>query len=336
MSESSNNLYQIGALAKMMGISADTLRYYDEIGLFAPNQISPETGYRYYSADQVTYLARIMELKQYGFSLNEIKEILERGEVSLADIYLARYWVLENENKKLQNAIDNLSEKINQKQEKSFMDKKILLVDDAPFMRSICKEFLTKAGYDVIGEACDGLEAVELYKSLKPDIVLLGIVMPNCDGLDALRQMKEYDENVHAIMVSALSRIRVIAEAFLAGAIDFVSKPFQAEALLGKIKASFYQMEAVNYEIAKQIYDAGIDSDKILETKETEMLVNLIRSQATTDEVETLITKIKKESPAEQQGYDPGIEQIALINARLDKLEKGQEEILAMLREMQK
>ena len=216
------------------------------------------------------------------------------------------------------------------------MDKKILIVDDAPFMRSICKDFLSREGYDVVGEACDGLEAVELYKSLKPDIILLDIVMPDCDGISALKKIKEYDENAHAVMLSAKSQARMVAEALLAGARDFIGKPFQSEDLLRKIKESFHQTTAVNNEIAQKIYNAGVDDDYILAKHEVEMIVKIIHSKADANEVESLIARLKERSPAEQQGYDPAIEPRAHINARLDKLEQGQEEILNILRTLKK
>ena len=119
MQDSKEELYSIGVLAKMVDISKDTLRYYDEIGLFMPHKISDETKYRYYTEEQVAILARIIELKSYGFSLNEIRDIIKKGDKDLTDAYLNRYWALEEEKKKIQQAIDLLSEKIKQKMEGS-------------------------------------------------------------------------------------------------------------------------------------------------------------------------------------------------------------------------
>ncbi len=286
-------LYAIGVLSKMMDVSTDTLRYYDEIGLLKPAKTSQETGYRYYTSNQIATLLQIIELKQYGFSLNEIKRILNQGEVTPTDMYLTRYWALENEKRKLQEAIDELAEKIIQRQEDIIMNKKILIVDDAQLMRLLCKDLLTLNGYDVVGEACDGLEAVDLYKSLKPDIVLLDIVMPNCDGINALKRIKEYDKNAHVVMISAMSQARIIAEAFLAGARGFISKPFPADDLLRKLKDSLLQVTAINNEIAQKIHSAFVDDTYVFAPHEVEMIVNIILSQAETNEVESTINRLK-------------------------------------------
>ena len=246
-------LYTIGALAKMVSISTDTLRYYDEIGLFKPIRTSSETGYRYYTADQAADLARIMELKYYGFSLSEIKNILSEGEINLTDAYLTRYRALENEKKKVQEAIDELSKKIKQRQGEFVMNKKILIVDDVPFMRSICKDLLTREGY-----------------------------------------------KVHAVMISAVSQARMIAEAILAGAKEFISKPFQPEDLFRRIKKSSYRTTAPNYETAQKIYNAGVDDTYILTAQEVEMIIDIIHSQAGTNEVDEIILRLKERSTAEQ------------------------------------
>ena len=332
--EVNGELFSIGALAKIMGISTDTLRYYDEIGLLIPHRTSQETKYRYYTTNQAIVLARIMELKQFGFTLKEIKDTLSKGEADLTDVYLNRYWALEHEKNQLQEAIDELLKKVKQRQEDSVMNKKILIVDDVPFMRSICKDLLTRAGFDVVGEARDGLEAVEVYKISKPDIVLLDIVMPNCDGIDALRKIKEHDEKAHAVMISAMSQARVVAEALMAGAKEFVSKPFHSEDLIRKINESFSQATSANHEIAQKIYNASVNDTKILASHEVEMITKIVHSQADANEVETIIARLKEKSPAQRQGYDSAVEERVHINARLDKLEQGQEKILEILRNL--
>lgn len=332
-SKENDNIYSIGALSKSVGISTDTLRYYDEIGVLKPSYTCRDKGYRYYTDDQAVTLAQIMELKNYGFSLNEIKKLLKQDEVSWTDAYLNRYWILEMEKAKLQEAIDKLSDKIKKRQEDSFMGKKVLLVDDAPFIRSICKDILSREGYDVVGEACDGLEAVDLYKSVLPDIVLLDIVMPNCDGVDALRKIKEFDENAHVIMLSAMSQARMITETLLLGARDFIAKPFQSEKLLTMIQNSFLPKQDFNKAILQQIYDASINDTYILTQVRVDTIINNARTLTDDSDVASVIASIQK-SPAEQHGYDPSIEKKAEIFARLDKLEQGQEEIKSMLRSL--
>ncbi len=106
----------------------------------------------------------------------------------------------------------------------------ILIVDDAVFMRKILSDALTKDGHKVVGEAENAKEAVELYKKLKPDIVTLDIIMPDIDGMDAMKAIKEinaFDKNARIIMVSAMGQQELVVEAIQAGAKDFIVKPFQ-------------------------------------------------------------------------------------------------------------
>ena len=325
MSEETD-LYSIGTLSKIVGVSTDTLRYYDEIDLLKPMRISSETGYRYYSNDQAKALVQIMELKYYGFSLNEIKDILKQGEVSLTSTYLNRYWALESEKAKLQEAIDQLADKIKKRQEDFIMGKKILLVDDAPFMRSICKEILIREDYDVVGEACDGLEAVELFKSLKPDIVLLDIVMPNCNGVEALKKIKAFDTNAQIIMVSAMSRSRIISESLLAGARDFVVKPFQPEELLNRIRDSLLVERSFNQAMLQQIYDASINDTDILSQAGADIIMKNAHTLNEIQDVKDILAVLRNKKQSHSQSTDN-----AEIFERLSKLEQGQEEIKEIL-----
>ena len=105
-------LLPIGRISKLAGISADTLRYYDDIGILKPAYISDESGYRYYAAGQAVILAKIRELKEYGFSLDEIKGALQKDEAALAGLYQKQYWILLEKKEQLQKTIDQLSKKI--------------------------------------------------------------------------------------------------------------------------------------------------------------------------------------------------------------------------------
>lgn len=113
---------------------------------------------------------------------------------------------------------------------------KILIVDDAAFMRMMIKEILTKNGFEVIGEAQDGKEAVAKYKELQPDLVTLDITMPEMDGLGALKEIRSYDPNAKVIMCSAMGQQAMVIDAIQAGAKDFIVKPFQADRVLEAIK----------------------------------------------------------------------------------------------------
>ncbi len=116
------------------------------------------------------------------------------------------------------------------------MSVNILIADDLSFMRMIQKDILTERGYNVIGEASDGREAVEKFRSLRPHLVLLDITMPNMNGLEAMRRIFAIDPNAKVIMCSALGQQNLIVEAIKAGVKDFVVKPFKPERILSAIE----------------------------------------------------------------------------------------------------
>ena len=109
---------------------------------------------------------------------------------------------------------------------------RILMVDDSRTSRKILRKILEEGGHEVVGEATDGRAGVELYSSLKPDIVTLDITMPVLDGIEALRQIKELDENAKVVMVTSAGQKSKMVEAVRHGAVEFVMKPFQSEQLL--------------------------------------------------------------------------------------------------------
>lgn len=116
------------------------------------------------------------------------------------------------------------------------MAKNILICDDAAFMRMMIKDILTKNGYNVVGEAENGAKAVEKYAELKPDLVLMDITMPEMDGIQALKKIKESDSSAMVIMCSAMGQQAMVIEAIQGGAKDFIVKPFQAERVLEAVK----------------------------------------------------------------------------------------------------
>ncbi len=112
----------------------------------------------------------------------------------------------------------------------------VLIVDDASFMRLAMRNLLVPNGYEIVGEAGNGREAIELYKELNPDFVLMDITMPDMGGIEAVKCIKEIDDGAKIIMCSALGQQAKIVEAIDAGALDFVVKPFQPEDVLEAIK----------------------------------------------------------------------------------------------------
>ncbi|NLJ17217.1 MAG: response regulator [Clostridiales bacterium] len=112
------------------------------------------------------------------------------------------------------------------------MDKKILLVDDAAFMRMLIKNTLVQNGYNNILEAADGEIAVSMYESEKPDLVVMDITMPNKTGIDALKDIKAFDPNAKIVMCSAMGQEAMVVEAIKLGALDFIVKPFKPDRIL--------------------------------------------------------------------------------------------------------
>jgi len=116
------------------------------------------------------------------------------------------------------------------------MGKRVLIVDDASFMRMMIKDILTKNGYEVAGEAENGNKALEKYKELKPDLVLMDITMPEVDGIAALKNIRKEDGNAKVVMCSAMGQQNMVIEAIQSGARDFIVKPFQPDRVLEAIK----------------------------------------------------------------------------------------------------
>ncbi|MBD8068288.1 response regulator [Bacillus sp. PS06] len=115
------------------------------------------------------------------------------------------------------------------------MAHKILIVDDAAFMRMMIKDILSKNGFDVVAEAADGAQAVAKYQEHQPDLVTMDITMPEMDGITALKEIKKMNPNAKVIMCSAMGQQAMVIDAIQAGAKDFIVKPFQADRVLEAI-----------------------------------------------------------------------------------------------------
>lgn len=116
------------------------------------------------------------------------------------------------------------------------MATRILVVDDAAFMRMMIKNILTKFGYEVVGEAENGSIAARMYAELKPDLVTMDITMPEMDGIEAVKSIRRIDPEALIIMVSAMGQQAMVMEAIQAGAKDFIVKPFQQDRILQAIE----------------------------------------------------------------------------------------------------
>ena len=114
---------------------------------------------------------------------------------------------------------------------------KILVVDDAAFMRMMIRDTLNRLGYTDVEEAADGLIAVEKFQLLKPDLVMLDVTMPNLDGIGALKEIKRLDPAAKVVMCSAMGQESMVVEAVKLGAIDFIVKPFKPDRIARTMRA---------------------------------------------------------------------------------------------------
>ena len=116
------------------------------------------------------------------------------------------------------------------------MAKSILICDDAAFMRMMIKDILVKNGYNIAGEAENGVKAVEKYQETKPDLVLMDITMPEMDGIQALKKIKAIDANASVVMSSEMGQQAMVIESIQSGARDFIVKPFQPDRVIEAVK----------------------------------------------------------------------------------------------------
>ena len=116
------------------------------------------------------------------------------------------------------------------------MSHTVLVCDDAIFMRTRISDILAQAGFEIVGEAETGSQAVEKYRQLKPDLVTMDIVMPDMGGIDAVREIVKNDPDAKILMCSAMGQQALVVEAIQAGAKDFVVKPFQPSRVLEAVQ----------------------------------------------------------------------------------------------------
>ena len=120
---------------------------------------------------------------------------------------------------------------------------RVLIADDASFMRQMIREIIEPEGHEVVGEATNGIEAVDLYHELQPDLVTMDIVMPKRSGINAARGILEIDPAARVVMCSALGQESLVNEALEAGACDFIVKPFKPHAVLETLDRVLQQGE---------------------------------------------------------------------------------------------
>jgi two-component system chemotaxis response regulator CheY len=245
-------LFTIGDISRIVNISANTLRYYDEIGLFKPCLVQSSNQYRYYSDSQIKELAFILELKQYGCSLDEIKLFLkDSSNERLKTILEEKRIQLRSEIIKLEEQYGLLKkriDKIDQSDVRKGKVCRVLIIDDFELARKVIRNIVEEYGYRVVGEASNGEEAVAAYELLKPELVIMDVVMPKMDGIDATVHIMQKDENARVIICSAMSQGQVILESIKAGAKDFISKPISSTRLIKALESGLNHKNSVNIE----------------------------------------------------------------------------------------
>lgn len=116
------------------------------------------------------------------------------------------------------------------------MPKRVLITDDALFMRVTLKNILINNGYEIAGEAKTGKESIDLYRETRPDLVTMDITMPEMDGITAVREIRKLDPQARIVMCSAMGQKNMVLEAVAAGAKDFIVKPFQPEKVIQAVR----------------------------------------------------------------------------------------------------
>jgi CheY-like chemotaxis protein len=283
-------MYSIGEIAKIVNISVDALRYYDEIGLLKPCQINEATRYRYYSKEQISELMFILEMKGYGFSLDAIRELLLSQDSSRIEGALyGRRQELQLEHEETLRTIQRLTHRLNafQGERDTMKDNTVLIVDDVAFMRQILTDILQQHGYAVVGEARTGEEGVRLFNQLQPSLVIMDIHMPEgMDGIQAAQLIRESNPDARIAMLSARVQMDNILGSIRAGAQAFVAKPFQAPQLLDALSGLVEGKDLYSVDrVSRWLQDDNVAS-QFADAPLSQVMVNqlfTICSQAVTD-----------------------------------------------------
>jgi two-component system chemotaxis response regulator CheY len=291
-------VYTIGEVSKIVKISANALRYYDEIGILKPSLIQENNQYRYYSESQIKDIIFILELKQYGFTLYEIKDLLQNNsKVKLKFMLEEKRAKLDSEILRLRESSILLEKRIAEivKGEDFKMNGgKVLIVDDFVLVRIMIKNIIEQYGYTVAGEASNGEEAIRAYENLKPDLVIMDITMPIMDGIYAAAKITEKHKDARIIMCSGMSYAPLVLEGIKSGARDFVSKPFSS---LRLIKAMAMGLDG----------SLGVDGKKVdyvSEIIKSHMKESALSRVMVQEEVDTLIYDIIKNDAEDEAIYN--------------------------------
>lgn len=215
----------------------------------------------------------------------------------------------------------------------------VLLVDDANFMRMMLKDILQSNGYTVIGEAADGLKALEEYKRLSPDIVVMNITMPEMDGIIVTQKVTSYDPTARIIICSAMGHASLVSESLQAGARNFIIKPFQPDHLLTAMQNAINTDTRLNQSLLKRIAAECPDRSHTLSQDEIDRIITVAGTE--NPPIEKVNELINQLSGSDQ--IKPVVEPLPIkepdsndsrIIDLLSKLIEGQHEMATLLKQV--
>ncbi|WP_234124521.1 response regulator [Clostridium hydrogenum] len=305
-------MYTIGDISRIVNISANTLRYYDEIGLLKPHFVENTNQYRYYSDPQIKDITFILELKQYGFSLEEIKILVkdENGK-RLKPMLEKKLIELQENMDKLKERYVILEKRISKinREEFKMREDKVLIVDDFVLARKMIRNIIEDYGYTVVGEASNGEEAVSAYNVLRPEIVIMDVTMPKMDGICAASKIMDEHKNAKIIMCSAMSKVSIVLESIKLGARDFVSKPISSMRLIEAMEGEqTINIERIN-NIANMLQKESNEKVHIRALKQEEIDLIIFKDERQEEEA---INNIFYDSVSENKDYINGPEAVDL------------------------
>lgn len=231
--------YTIGELAKVVNLSTDAIRYYEEVGLLSPHHVDPVNRYRYYTTEQIGIITEIMEWKECGLTLEEIGEMLGGADLDKRqNILQERLADMLDRETRLARSIRLLRSRIAANKEASAEMKTVLIIDDSAFVRQCIADVLERQGWTVAESVPDGEQGLELYGRQKPDVVVLDIGLVGMDGIEVLKRIRQLDPNAKVVMCSGRGTPEVVQECLGCGAADFVAKPFLPHVLADAVAAA--------------------------------------------------------------------------------------------------
>ncbi|MDF2938562.1 MAG: response regulator [Paenibacillaceae bacterium] len=231
--------YTIGELAKVVNLSTDAIRYYEEVGLLRPNHVDPVNRYRYYTPEQIGRIMEIVEWKECGLTLEEIGNLLDGADLDKRQkIFQERLADMLDREARLAHSIRLLQSRIAAHKEASAEMKTVLIIDDSAFVRQCIADVLERQGWTVAESVPDGEQGLELYGWQKPDVVVLDIGLPGMDGIQVLKHIRQQDPNAKVVMCSGRGTPEVVQECLDNGAVNFVAKPFLPHVLADAVAAA--------------------------------------------------------------------------------------------------